>query len=234
MLRPDLGLYVVLDGVGGHAAGDLAAALAAEAMQRFYEDGGTVWPLDAKGPADDPQARLVAAAKLANARIRAQVAHEPEKRGMGAAFAAVYLGGSGYCIAHAGHCRVYRFREDRLECLTEDHRGLHEYLRRGVPLDIAERRPDKNALSRALGLKEKVEVSSHLEDVRPGDVVLVVSNGIYDVVVEPQIAQVIAAWSGADATANELIRLAQAHRSGDDTTCILLRWSADTTWRGGQ
>jgi len=145
---------------------------------------------------------------------------------MGAAFAAVYLGSSGYCIAHAGHCRVYRFRNGLLECLTEDHRGLNEYLRRGVPLDVADRKPGKDALTRALGLKEKVDVTSRMEDARPGDVVLLISNGIYDVVCDWQIARVLAGWIGAAATANELHALAQAHDSTDDTSCILLRWTA--------
>ena len=77
-LRPDVGLYLVLDGMGGHAAGELAAAIAAETMQRFYEDGGAVWPLDAPGKASSPQAFLVAAAKLANTRIRERTAREPD------------------------------------------------------------------------------------------------------------------------------------------------------------
>ena len=225
VLRPDLGLYLVFDGMGGHAAGDLAAATAAETMQRFYEDGGTVWPVDAKGKSSDPQAFLVAAAKLANTRIRERAAREPEKRGMGAAFAAVHAVGSGFCVAHAGHCRVYRLRDGRLESLTEDHRGLNAYLWRGVALDVAERMPDKDALTRALGLKEKVDVTPRIEDVRPGDIVLLCSNGIYDVMSEWQLAAVLAGRSELATTADALLAGAQAHGAPDDVTCVLLRWS---------
>jgi protein phosphatase len=232
-LRPDLGLYLVLDGMGGHAAGELAAAIAAETMQHFYEDGGTVWPVDARGKASDPQAFLVAAAKLANARIRAHAAREPEKRGMGAAVAAVYAVGSGFCVAHAGHCRVYRLRDGRLESLTEDHRGLNAYLWKGVPLDVAERRPDKDALTRALGLKEKVDVTSRMEDVRSGDVVLICSNGLYDAMPQQQLAAVLAGRSELAATADALIAAAQARGAPDDVTCVLLRWSTASEPDGG-
>ena len=224
-LRPDLGLYLVLDGMGGHAAGELAAAIAAETMQRFYEDGGTVWPMDAKGKASDPQAFLVAAAKLANARIRERAAREPEKRRMGAAVAAVHAGSTGFCVAHAGHCRVYRLRDGRFESLTEDHRGLNAYLWRGVALDVAERMPDKDALTRALGLKETVDVTSRMEGARPGDVVLLCSNGLYDVMPAWQLAAILAARSELAATVAALIAGAQARGAPDDVTCVLLRWS---------
>ena len=225
-LRPDLGLYLVLDGMGGHAAGDLAAAIAAETLQGFYEDGGAGWPLDAPAKASSPQAFLVAAAKLANARIRERAARDPEKRGMGAAFAAVEIGSSGLCVAHAGHCRAYRLRERRLVALTEDHRALNAYVWRGVPLDIAQRRPDKDALTRALGLKERVEITSCLEDARPGDVVLLCSNGVSDAIPELQIAALLAGGSHLAATADALIAGAQARGAPDDVTCVLLRWSA--------
>ena len=233
-LRSDLGLYLVLDGMGGHAAGDLAAAIAAETMQRFYEDGGTVWPVDARGKAGDPQAFLVAAAKLANTRIRAHAAREPEKRGMGAAVAAVHAVGSGFCVAHAGHCRVYRLREGRLESLTEDHRGLNAYLWKGVALDVAERMPDKDALTRALGLREQVDVTSRMEDVRPSDIVLLCSNGISDVMSEWQLAAVLAGRSDLAATADALIAGAQARGAPDDVTCVLLRWSTASEPDGGR
>jgi len=224
----------VLDGMGGHAAGDLAAAIAAETMQRFYEDGGTVWPVDAKGKASDPQAFLVAAAKLANTRIRERAARECAKRGMGAAFAAVHTGSSGFCVAHAGHCRAYRLRDGRLESLTEDHRGLNAYLWRGVALDVAERMPDRDALTRALGMKEKMDITSRMEDVRPGDIVLLCSNGIHDVMSDWQIAAVIAGRSDLAATADALIAGAQARGAPDDVTCVLLRWSTASEPDGGR
>ena len=224
VLRPDVGLYLVLDGMGGHAAGELAAAIAAETMQRFYEDGGAVWPLDAPGKASSPQAFLVAAAKLANTRIRERAAREPEKRGMGAAFVALQVESAGFCVAHAGHCRAYRLRDGQLEALTEDHRGLNSYLWQGVALDVAQRRPDKDALTRALGLKEKIDVTSRMEDARPGDVVLLCSNGISDAISAKQIAAVLAGRSDLAATADALIAGAQARGGPDDVSCVVLRW----------
>lgn len=227
-LRPDLGLYLVVDGMGGHVAGELAAAIAAETMQHFYEDGGIVWPLDARGKATDPQAFLVAAAKLANAHIRERAASDAEKRGMGAAIVAVQATSASFCLAHVGHARCYRLRGGRLERLTEDHTGLNEYLWRGVPFDIAERRPDRAALSRALGLKEKIEITVRMEDTRPGDTVLLCSNGLHGAVSDTQIALILSGQSPLAATADALLAVAQAIGAPDDVTCLLLRWSTAT------
>jgi serine/threonine protein phosphatase PrpC len=150
---------------------------------------------------------------------------------MGAAFVAIHAKSGGLCLGHAGHCRAYRLREGRFSALTEDHRALNAYLWRGVPLDVAERRPDKDALVRALGLKECVEITSRVEDARAGDVVLLCSNGVSDVIPEVQIAAMLAGRSELGATADALIASAQARGAPDDVTCLVLRWTTSVDAR---
>jgi serine/threonine protein phosphatase PrpC len=225
IVRQDLGLFLVVDGMGGHPAGEVAAAITAEAVQRFYDDRGCPSPVDAAGPLSSPQRFLSASLKHANAAIRARVESEPEKRGMGAAIAAMHATSSGFCLAHAGHVRGYRLRDRRLQKLTEDHTQLTESVWRGVPLDVAESRPDKHALSRGLGLRESVDATVCMDDARAGDLVLLCSNGLSGVLSDAELCAVLAGKSDVAATADALIALADARRAADDATCVVVRWS---------
>jgi protein phosphatase len=223
-VRPDLGLYVLSDGMGGHPAGEVASAIAVEAMGQFYLDAGATWPPDAEGPATDPRAFLVAAIKHANFRIRQQAERTPELAGMGAAVAAVHVGGSGFCLAHVGHVRGYRLRDGLMEALTEDDTRMNNYLWQGVAYDVAERMPDAHTLARAVGLGTRVQVTARLEDARAGDLVILVSNGLYNAISDAQMARILAEQTTLDGIANNLVSVAQAHHAADDVSCILLRW----------
>ncbi len=232
-IRADLGLHILADGMGGHPAGEVAAAIAVEAMQQFYVDAGATWPPDAEGPATDPRAFLVAAMKLANYRIWQLAALNPEYRGMGAAVAAIHVGGTGFCLAHVGHVRGYRFRDGTLAPLTDDHTQLNRYLDQGVTYDVAQRMPDASLLARALGLRGQARVTVRLEDARPGDLVVLVSNGLYNVVSDPQMARILGGHASLAETADNLVNVAEAHGAPDDASCVLLRWAiAEAAPRG--
>jgi protein phosphatase len=224
LLRPELGLFILADGMGGHPAGEVASAIAVEAMQLFYRDAGATWPPDAEGHASDPRAFLVAAAKHANRRIRLFAELNPEHRGMGAAMAAVHVGSSGFCLAHAGHVRAYRFRDGGIELLCHEHTVLNRRVAEGATHEAAQQMPDANRLERALGLRARVEVTTRVEDTRPGDVVALVSNGLYNSVHTIAIARLVAGKASLGAMVDELIHLAVAHDAADDVSCILLRW----------
>jgi PPM family protein phosphatase len=225
-IRADLGLYLLADGMGGHASGEVAAAIAVETIQQFYTEAWAPWPPDAPGPTSDPRAVLVAAAKHANDCIRQLAELNPEHRGMGAAVAGVHVGGSGFCVVHVGHVRAYRFRDGGVELLTQDHTVLNRYLGQGATYEAAQRVPGANRLERALGLRVRVEVTARLEDARPGDVVALMSNGLYNAVSDAQMACILAGQTPLDATADSLVGVAQAHDAPDDVSCVLLRWTA--------
>lgn len=224
-LRPDLGLFLVIDGMGGHPAGEVAAALASEAVQGFYDDPGRPEVGDGLGLRNAPRAFLAAAVKHANLCIRQRAAREPEKHRMGAALVALHATSTGFCLAHVGHARCYRLRNGALQKLTEDHTQLAEYVWRGVPLDVAETRRDKHALSRGLGMAERVEATVCMDDVRPGDLVLLCSNGLYGVLSDAELCAVLAGKSDIEATADALMALANARGAADDATCVVLRWT---------
>ena len=223
-MRSDLGIYILADGMGGHPAGEVASAIAVEAIEQFYLDAGATWPPDAEGPATDPRAFLVAAVKHANFRIRQEAERTPQHAGMGAALAAVHVGDSGFCLAHVGHVRGYRLRDGVLEGLTEDHTRMNNYLWQGVAYDVAERLPDASTLARAVGMGTRVQVTARLEDARAGDLVLLVSNGLYNAVADAQLARILADRTMLAAIADNLVSVAEAHHAADDVSCILLRW----------
>ena len=110
-VRHDLGLFVIADGMSGHPDGEIASAVAVEAVQHFFAESGKIGPSDAAGPPGDPHAFLVAAVEHAHARIRTEAAPIiPERRSRGTTIAAVHAESSGFCIAHVGDSRVYRLR----------------------------------------------------------------------------------------------------------------------------
>lgn len=225
-IRSDLSLYLLVDGMGGHAAGEVAAAMAVDAIQQFYVEVGAPWPHDAPGPASGPQALLVAATTYANHRIRQFAELNPEHRGMGAAVAGVHVGSAGFCVVHVGHVRAYRFRDGRIEQLTEDHTVLTHYLRQGITHEAAKRVPGVNRLERALGLRGRVETTARVEDARPGDVVALTTNGLYNAVSEAEMARILAGGTTLEAMADSLVGVAQADNAADDASCVLVRWQA--------
>ncbi len=222
--RP-LGLFLIADGMGGHPDGEVASAIAIDAVQRFYADPGRTWPADTAGPIGDPRALLVAAFKHAHARIRAEAAPVvPGRRSMGTTIVAVHAETTGFCVAHVGDSRCYRLRGRALELLTRDHTRLNEYISLGASREGAMKMPDHGSLSRALGTRERIEVDVRMEDARAGDVVLLCTDGLSNVVTDEEIARALAGRSDAEATAAALIGIAEARGAQDDVTCTVLRY----------
>ncbi len=224
LLRPDLGLFVVCDGIGGHAAGEVAAALAATAIEGFIEDLGTTWPLDARGAPTDALARLVTAVHHANKHVYDTAAKDRRQRGMGTTVVAGLLRENTICLAHVGDSRIHRFRDGQLEQLTEDHTVCNEWIRQGMDAALAQRLPTGAALSRAVGTYPTVVVSARAETVLPGDVLLLTSDGVHRVVPADEIARALTELSDLTAGVERLITRANEGGGPDNSTAILVRW----------
>ena len=226
----DYGLFIVADGMGGHACGEVASKLAIDTLQEFYkdtqEDPDKTWPYKMDRAKGYEENRLIMGIKLANLRIHDAAARDPRKRGMGTTFASVLVLATGSYVAHVGDSRVYRFREGRLELLTEDHSLLNEYLKMGrlTPEEI-EHFPHKNVIMRALGMKDTVKVDTRFDEPRLGDVLVVCSDGLSGPVKDPQMADILREH-GHDIKecASKLIEHANANGGPDNITCVLIRW----------
>jgi protein phosphatase len=117
-------------------------------------------------------------------------------------------------------------RDRALELLTHDHTRMNEYLRLGASRESALMMPDHTSLSRALGTRERVDVDVRMEDARPGDTLLLCTDGLSNAVSDAEIARVLAGRSDVEATAEALLGIAGARGAQDDATCIVLRWAA--------
>jgi protein phosphatase len=232
-----LGLFLIADGMGGRAAGEVASKMAVDIVRGFFDDPDSTWPV-AIGPpterggsvryVDQALPLLVAGIQLANGRIFAAARRDREKRGMGTTFAAA-LARDGYvAIAHVGDSRVYRYRKKRLDLLTRDHSLLNECLRLGhiLPEDAAAF-PLQHVITRALGTEESVEVETRIDEVARGDVLLLCSDGLSGTVEPAEIAQILDNHRDLGDAAARLITRANEHGGPDNVTCILVRWTSD-------
>ncbi|WP_437948034.1 protein phosphatase 2C domain-containing protein [Sorangium sp. So ce296] len=224
----DLGLFVVADGIGGAAGGEIASRMAVDIVQACCKEGeGEITqPTGYDETAGPLELRLVSSIWRANERIFEVGQRDPRFYGMGTTFAGVYADATSACIAHVGDSRVYRYREHRLERLTEDHSLWNEHLHSGEQLpDDVDPLLARNVVTRALGMGKTVDVATRIERPEAGDVLLICSDGLSGPVPEPEIAELLAQGADLATTARSLIDRANQHGGPDNVTCVLIRWT---------
>jgi PPM family protein phosphatase len=205
-------LFAIADGMGGAKAGEIAAGIAADTLE-----GARSRPLDA-----DELASLISEANL---RIWQRSLNDPSTAGMGTTFTVALVDEEAGAVVfgHVGDSRAYRVREGVLEQITTDHSLVAELVESGVLTpEEAERHPQRSAITRALGTEPEVEPDVFTIEVAPGDLFLLCSDGLSDMLSEEQIAAAIER-AGGDPTAagEELVRNANAE-GGDDNITVLL------------
>ncbi len=208
-------VYVVADGMGGHAAGEVASAIVVDTMRELL--GG--------GP---PEAGDVAAqVRRANERILASSREHPEQAGMGTTatgFAVVRdAGRERVAVLNVGDSRVYRRRAGALEQLTVDHSEVQELVEAGLlTREEAHHHPLRNIVTRSLGAFEDLEVDVRVLDPEPGDRFLACSDGLSDELGDDEIDAVLAAHEDADAAAAALVAAALDAGGRDNVTVVVL------------
>lgn len=204
-------LFVVADGMGGAQAGEVASRLTVEAFAAGLPAGG-----------GSDEERLVALIADANERVLAGAAGDPRQAGMGTTCTAAYLGEDTLAIAHVGDSRCYRFRSGRLEQLTDDHSLVGELVRRGqISAAEAEDHPQRSIITRALGQEPGLTVDHHSRAPQDGDVYLLCSDGLTDMIDDGVIATILAAGGSLDERAQALVAAANAAGGRDNITVIL-------------
>jgi serine/threonine protein phosphatase PrpC len=229
-LFPELGLFLVTDGMGGAAAGEVAAQKTVELVCQAFVDTEITWPVGVQEPTGDGLAFLVAAIVRANHRLHGMAQSDRKLHGMGTTIAALLAGGESAVIAHVGDSRVYRFREGDLSLLTEDHSLFNDFVRVGLAdPDRPEEFAHPNTLSRAVGTEQKVQVDARRIDVQPGDTFLLCSDGLSVVVDARSIADVLHTIPNLDEAAANLVTLANEAGGPDNITAVLVRNEVTTT-----
>ena len=228
----ELGLFILSDGMGGEAHGEVASAMAVEAIEKYCEaekeDSG-VTVLEAVPENWTSQTRrLRNAVRQANHQIFQSAQKNSEQRGMGATVTTAWLKDARLSIAHVGDSRAYLLRSGNLQQLTNDHSLVAEQVRRGlITPQQAEESEMQSVLLRALGAHPEVEVDVDEVEVFPRDVLLMCSDGLTRMVTEPEIAGTLQAETIPEAAAEKLISLANESGGVDNVTVIVVRFEDD-------
>lgn len=225
----DYGLFVVCDGMGGHASGEIASRIAVETMVDFVtrtvHEEGFRFPFSPPDAATHETRVLDSAVRLANRTVFAESQEDVRHKGMGTTVVAVLAGTQDVAVVHVGDSRVYRYRGADLTQVTEDHSLLNHY-RRTRPMTDEEIRTfkGKNVIVRAVGLRDAVQPEVQTVDVKPGDLLLLCTDGLSDLVDDNRIAAVLAA-QGDDlqGAVDTLVQLALDAGGKDNVTVMLLR-----------
>ena len=231
--RPDIGLFVVADGMGGHVAGEVASRVAVEAIEAFIEetagaDKNRTWPFPFDPTLSIEANRLKAAFRIANRRIASAIANAQDLRGMATTASAILIGERHACVGHVGDSRVYVLRDDGLHQITHDHSWVEEQVRAGTLSPTAARQhPWRNVVTRALSGGEDPEVDVTEVAPNPGERYLLCSDGLFSVVGDDRIAEILGRRDEPlDAVCRHFVEAANDGGGPDNITALVLQLDA--------
>ena len=222
------GIFVVCDGMGGQAAGEVASKLGVDILLSYFRDSARSNHTQDPGETQDGLSRqgkaLASAIQLANRTIHETGQHQETRAGMGSTLVAALIHGNALSIANVGDSRIYLVRQGVIQQLTQDHSLVMEQVRRGtMTREQAEHSQMQNIILRALGSEENVVPD--IEDLvaLAGDILLMTSDGLTKYVRDEEILQMISASASLDESCSKLIQTAKERGGDDNITCLLLR-----------
>lgn len=200
-------LFAVADGMGGHQGGEVASNLALERLERATDGGSD----------------LADVVREANRAVFEQAAQDPGLAGMGTTLTAVRVQDERLHLAHVGDSRMYLLRDGRLERITRDHTVVEQLVDQGrMSAEDAKIHPQRSILTRALGVDEDIQVDESDVDVRPGDRVLLCSDGLTGMVDEDRILSILTDTPDPQAACGALIEAANQAGGQDNITAVVL------------
>jgi protein phosphatase len=211
------GVFVVADGMGGHAAGEVASEMAVQIVARALLQIESVIAPDAEG-------RAAQAMRDANRAIYDRMLAENDKQGMGTTASVLVLSDDRYLIAQIGDSRIYMLRDGALVQITKDHSYVQEQVDAGLLTpEQARYHPYSNVITRCVGAGESVEPDLYTGDVKSGDVFLVASDGLTGMVDDRRLQQILLARSGPGRIVDTLIAEANGRGGLDNITAIVVQ-----------
>ncbi|MGN1097797.1 MAG: Stp1/IreP family PP2C-type Ser/Thr phosphatase [Clostridia bacterium] len=210
-------VFVLCDGMGGHRAGEVASAEAASDIVKTMED------LMAE---DDGNlfVKIISAMNHANRRVYSMSLENAMYRGMGTTCDTCVISGDGVHIGHVGDSRVYIFTEGGLFQITKDHSLVEEMIEQGsLTRDEALTYEQRNYITRALGTQDSVQTDTYLASFKQGDIILMCSDGLTNMVAEIDIAYILSSHVTLEEKAKRLVELANDNGGRDNITVVLIR-----------
>ncbi len=226
--RPELGIVVLADGMGGYNAGEVASGMATSSISAGLAES---WTNDAVKKLDRDAAKALSQTIVqeqsakANAAIYAAAQKDPHCAGMGTTLVACLFYDDFLTVAHIGDSRLYRMRDDVFEQVTRDHSLLQEQIDSGlISKEDARSSHNKNLVTRAVGIDPQVDAEVHSYDVMPDDIYLLCSDGLNDMIEDEEIQMtLIALRSNLELTAQQLVQAANDAGGRDNVSVMLVR-----------
>ena len=229
-LVEDEQLFIVADGMGGHAMGEVASKLAAETLGEFYQrtkDEDATWPYKMDRQLSYIENRLVCGIKLANWRIFDAQTKDPRCKGMGTTIVSGLVNGDKVYIAWVGDSRAYRVKRDGSnKQISRDHSLLEDYKEAKPDMTEEEQKnfPHKNVITRALGMRDTVQVDVRKFDIEDGDTFLLCCDGVSGMIEDPKIGEIVkAAGDDLEKMVTNIVDTANNNGGVDNITVIALR-----------
>jgi serine/threonine protein phosphatase PrpC len=213
LCQPDIGLWTVADGMGGHDGGSVASQMIVDNLSQ----------LKRKTSLDDYINDIENAVKEANNRLLEYSRVQLNGRIIGSTFVSMLIKGNvGVCL-WAGDSRLYRFRHDKLTPLSRDHSHVAELVSEGlISEEEAKTHPEANVITRAVGTSDRLDIDVDVFDVRVGDQFLLCSDGLYNAVEDIEITQCLRENS-LESSVNKLIQTALTNKASDNVSVVLVK-----------
>ncbi len=201
-------LFAVADGMGGHRGGEVASQLAVETLERTFQAG---------------QGELTDQVQEANRVVFERSVTDRQVAGMGTTLTVALVEGDRIRLAHVGDSRAYLLRDGELRLLTQDHTLVHQMVLEGeISEQEAQTHPQRSVLTRALGVDVLVEIDDETVAVRPGDRLLLCTDGLTSMVSEEEIGEILREVPDTREAAERLVRAANDGGGADNTTVVIL------------
>jgi PPM family protein phosphatase len=232
LLEPELGLFAVADGMGGHNAGEVASALAIETLRSFVErsrhDPDHTWPFGIESSLDFNGNRLRTGIKLANRRVFRESERRDQYTGMGSTMVAILVEGTCAMICGVGDSRVYSVRAGRIERLTQDHTWVEMLLAQNPGLDprSVENHPMRHILTSVVGAQDDLDVTITSRPCVPGDTFVLCSDGVHGGLPDDEIARIVSPAADPRQAAEALIAAALDRDGRDNLTAVVVSLSS--------
>ena len=244
--NPNQGLVILADGMGGYNAGEVASGMATMLLSTELEVAFTTRPpykIDKESGLSHGNRSILDKVTLANSAIYTTAESQPQYAGMGTTLVMALFCDNQVTVAHIGDSRLYRLRGEEFGVITRDHSLLQEQIDSGmISVEEARYSQNKNLVTRALGVDPKVETEIHDYAVQPGDIYLLCSDGLNDMVEDEEIKMTLQMLSAnLELAATQLIQMANDNGGRDNVSVILVKvlhefpvtrswWAKFMTW----
>ena len=213
----DRGIFIVADGMGGHAAGEVASEMSVQIVSRELQDLIDVY-------SEEARTKVAESLRIANRAIYDRTIQEADKQGMGTTVSMLVVSGARYLIGQVGDSRVYLLRDGALRQLTKDHSYVQEQVDAGfLTPEQARYHPYSNVITRCVGASDSVEPDTYAGDMKPGDVFLVASDGLTGMVDDRRLQQLLLSRASAGRVVDALIAEANYRGGLDNITAVVVQ-----------